>query len=428
MVDNSKLYLKKTEAEMTDEDYVSLVNDVYDLKEKKYVFEKQWYTNIAFLCGQQWVSWSKQFKQLYEPKVPKWRVRHVANEIMSTFRKKVAKLKKKRPTLYISAGKDDVESKEKMIESNELIEAWWSSPIIDIETELDEWVKYGCSCGTGFMKVFYDPTIGKEMVSADGQTKWKNGEIQVEACSPFEIVLDPPDARKWKDLRRIEHYRSRTLEYIVERYPEKGGEVQPEKDASVATGFWQKIQGMLGTGGPDGGISQVEQAENSATVKELWIKPCKQFPKGKKIVSANKILLGKEDLPYKWFENDEPFLPFVPFYDFKVAGRILGRSNIEDEIPIQRAKNELISHIRESERLTSKPKLLKPKGCGVDNVTSEPGENVEWDPTTTAGHKPEWMTPPTIPNYVISGLDNIYQRDYQNILNMRLAKIAFRLV
>jgi len=411
---NKKLYEGKTEEEMQDEDYVQMVGDVYELNSKKYVFERQWYMNIAFLSGQQWVKWDNRLKRLYEPKVPNWRVRHVANDIMPTFRKKVAKLKKKRPTLYISAGKTDIESEKKMKESNELIEAWWSSPVIDVEGELDEWLKYGCSCGTGFMKVFYDPTLGKKRASEDGQT-WSDGEIQLEACSPFEIILDPFDARKWKDLRKILHSRARTLDYIVERYPENGGEVQAEKDESVSNSFWRKIQGMVGAGTDDGGISQVETSDNSAIVKELWVKPCKQFPKGKKIVVANKKLLEKNNLPYSWNDSEEPFLPFVPLYDFKMAGRILGRSNIEDEIPIQKAKNELISHIRESERLTSKPKFLKPKGCGVDNITSEPGENVEWDPTTTAGHKPGWLVPPTIPNYVISGLDNIYQRDYQNI-------------
>jgi len=409
--------LGKPVAEMKDEDFIKEVDEVYGLVAGKYVYERQWYLNLSFLLGQQWVRWSNRLKKLYEPKVPEWRVRHVSNDIMPAFRKKMAKLNKNRPTLFISSGQEGPEGETETREANKMIEYWWSSPVIQMENELNEWKQYAMSCGIGFLKPYWDPTIGTERSkqAEDGtEISWRDGEVQLEACSPFEIVFDPPDARKWKDVRRIMHYKVRTLEYIQARYPEKGKEVVAEKETTVASGFWQKIQGMVG-GGDEGGMSTQDKSEKSAIVKELWIYPCSRFPKGQKIVSANKVLLESVDIPYVWLGTEEEFVPFVPLYDIKVPGRVWGRSGIEDEIPIQKAKNELISHVRESERLCSKPKFLKPTGCGVDNITSEPGENVEWDPTTTQGHKPEWMVPPSIPNYVIAGLGEIYQRDFSAV-------------
>ena len=409
--------LGKSVDQMKDEDFIKEVDEVYKYNTQKYIYERQWYLNLSFLLGQQWVRWSNRLKKLYEPKVPEWRVRHVSNDIMPAFRKKIAKLNKNRPTLFISAGQEGPEGETEAREANKLVEFWWSSPVIQMENELNEWKQYALSCGTGFLKPYFDPTIGTERskTNDDGeQINWKDGEVQLEACSPFEIIFDPPDARKWKDLRAIMHYKIRTLEYIQARYPEHGGEVVAEKETSIASSFWQKVQGMVGSG-DEGGMATTEKSEKSAIVKELWIYPCARFPKGQKIVVANKILLEKMDLPYVWLGTEEPFVGLVPLYDIKIPGRIWGRSNIEDEIPIQQAKNELISHVRESERLCSKPKFLKPTGCGVDNITSEPGENVEWDPTTTQGAKPEWMVPPPIPNYVINGLGEIYQRDFMNI-------------
>lgn len=413
------LFGKRTEEDkppVSDDDFIREVDAVYDLVGQKYIYERQWYINLSFLMGQQWVKWSNKLKKIYEPKVPEWRVRHVANDIMPAYRKDLAKLNKNRPTLFISSGQEGVEGEQSAREANKLTEYWWSSPVISMENELNEWKQYALSCGTGIMKPYWDPTIGTKRAGEDGR-EWHDGEVMLEACSPFEIVFDPVDARKWKDLRRIMHYKIRTLEYIKARYPEKGGEVNAEKDTNIASSFWGKVQGMVGSTS-EGGVATSEKSEKCAIVKELWVFPCAKYPKGQKIVVANKVLLEKIELPYFWLGTDEPFVPLVPFYDIKPPGRIWGRSKIEDEIPIQQAKNELISHVRESERLTSKPKLLKPVGCGVDNITSEPGENVEYDPTTTQGAKPEWMVPPPIPSYVISGLGEIYQRDFANVASI----------
>lgn len=409
--------LGKSVADMKDEDFIKEVEDVYKFNAQKYVYERQWYLNLSFLLGQQWVRWSNRLRKLYEPKVPEWRVRHVSNDIMPAFRKKLAKLNRNRPTLFISSGQEGPEGETEAKEANKLVEFWWSSPVIQMENELNEWKQYALSCGTGFLKPHFDPTIGTERSKtndAGEEISWRDGELQLEACSPFEIIFDPPDARKWKDLRGVMHHKIRTLEYIQARYPEHGGEVNAEKEISIASSFWQKVQGMVGSG-DEGGMATQEKAEKSAIVKELCIWPCARFPKGQKIVVANKVLLQKGDLPYVWLGTEEPFVPLVPLYDIKPPGRIWGRANIEDEIPLQQAKNELISHVRESERLCSKPKFLKPTGSGVDNITSEPGENVEWDPTQSGGHEPKWMTPPPIPNYVINGLGEIYQRDFMNI-------------
>jgi hypothetical protein len=409
----------KSPNEMKDEDFIKEVDAVYSLIDQKYVYERQWYLNLSFLLGQQHVKWSNKLKKLYEPKVPEWRVRHVSNDIMPSYRKDLAKLNKNRPTLFISAGKKGPDGDIAAREANHLIEYWWSSPVIGMENELTEWKQYALSCGTGWLKPHWDPTIGTERSKTVGEetVNWRDGEVMLEACSPFEIVFDPPDAKKIKDLRAIMHYKIRSLDYIKARYPGAGDKVVDEKDTNSAMSFWQKIQGMVGTSN-DGGVAMPDKADKSAVVKELWIYPCARFPKGQKIVSANKVMLEKGDLPYKWLGSDEPFVPLVPVYDIKVPGRLWGRSKIEDEIPIQQAKNELISHVRESERLCSKPKFLKPVGCGVDNITSEPGENVEWDPTTTNGAKPEWMVPPPIPNYVINGLGEIYQRDFANVASI----------
>src|SRR3990167_4132955 len=77
--------LGKLVDKMEEDDFLKEVNDVFDMVQQKYTYERQWYLNLAFLMGQQWVKWSNKLKKIYEPKVPEWRVRHVANDIMPAF-------------------------------------------------------------------------------------------------------------------------------------------------------------------------------------------------------------------------------------------------------------------------------------------------------------------------------------------------------
>src|SRR5690606_8768548 len=65
--------------------------------EARMPYERQWWINLAFLAGQQWVVWNPQTRTLELPKAPSWRVRMTINHIEPMVRTALAKLTKNRP-------------------------------------------------------------------------------------------------------------------------------------------------------------------------------------------------------------------------------------------------------------------------------------------------------------------------------------------
>jgi len=59
------------------------------------------------------------------------------------------------------------------------------------------------------------------------------------------LYFDPFDARKWKDLRKILHSRARTLDYIVERYPEMVEKFRLRRMRAYLTAFGVRFKAWL---------------------------------------------------------------------------------------------------------------------------------------------------------------------------------------
>ena len=80
-------------------------------------FERQWYMNLAFYFGRQYVTWMNPSNQsvarLYEPAAPSWRVRLVSNKCRPLIRNEVSKLTKEEPQSYVRPrGSDDQDLQE----------------------------------------------------------------------------------------------------------------------------------------------------------------------------------------------------------------------------------------------------------------------------------------------------------------------------
>src|ERR1700752_3177336 len=78
-------------------------------------FEKDWYYQMAFYFGRQWVEWIGNtvgdFMKLYEPPAPRWRVRLIINKIRPAVRKELTKITKEKPQYYVlprSTDEDDL--------------------------------------------------------------------------------------------------------------------------------------------------------------------------------------------------------------------------------------------------------------------------------------------------------------------------------
>ena len=96
--------------EQDEQDAKNLVEDFYTQGIRiRRPYEKQWYKNMAFFLGQQWISWNKVRNALEIPPAPSWRVRLVSNKIMPTVLHSVARMTQNKPTyLVIPSSSEDI--------------------------------------------------------------------------------------------------------------------------------------------------------------------------------------------------------------------------------------------------------------------------------------------------------------------------------
>ena len=356
-----------------------------DAKQARQKYERQWYENLAFYGGKQYVQWTTSaasatgISRLYEPPAPPWRVRIVSNKIKPVIRKELAKITKEKPQPYvIPASTDD----------DDLAAARAGEAIFDHltrELEFDRTVRqmlfWELICGTSFIKDWYNPTVP----DAQGH----KGRIFCEPVNPFQLYVADPTEPNMENQPYVIHGLVKTTEWVQDVY-DKRVEADTAKVGGVMDGAFLKAMGLPSL------------PKKAVTVYECWMKPSARYPQGAVITWAGDTILTVAD---SWpFENqDYPFTKFghVPtgaFYDDSV---------IVDMIPLQKEMNRTRSQIVEAKNRMAKPQLIAPRGS-VDprKVTTEPGLIILYTP---GFQKPEPIPLVSIPNYVIDEIARCQQ-------------------
>lgn len=351
-----------------------------NIKNQRLLFERQWYTNLAFYFGRQYVQWiaSGAFSKLYEPPVPSWRVRMVVNKCRVVVRTELAKMMKERPRGFVAPSSGDDEDRNAAKIGDAIYEYLQSPSVLNLSFMLEQALFWTSTCGIGYQKVYYD----KNKKDFSGAM----GSIEVEAISPFHIRV--PDMLQ-VDIEKqpyVIHETAKDTKQLESLY---GVQLTPDSASSQSTKDSQFVNSL--------GITQ-ELNKTMTTVREIWIKPCMKYPNGMMAVFTDeKVLYHYDGWPY-----EHGMYPFIKF-DHIPTGKFYTDSTLIDVIPLQKEFNRTVSQIIEAKNKTSKPALLAAKGS-IDpgKITSEPGLIIEFRPGT---NPPTVMEPPHLPDYVIKFLE-----------------------
>lgn len=359
-----------------------------EAKNARQKFERDWYTNMAFYFGRQWITWQTglngNYSRMHEPPAPAWRVRLVSNKIRPIVRKEISKITKEKPTTFVipaSMDNDDRMAAEAAEHTNEHI---WN--VIKMKKIIRRAVFWEVLCGTSFIKDWYSPNEKDE--------EGIPGRIKAEPVSPFHIFVPNMDEEEIENQPWVIHALAKDPKWVEEIFG-----VKLEADTNSSAGLIeQKFMTAVGAG---------DSPKKYVLIKEVWIKPCKDYPEGAVVHWAkDKILKITEKWPYQYADYPFSKLDHIP------TGRFYAESTIKDLIPLQKEYNRTRSQIIESKNRMSKPQLLAGKGTiNPRKVTSEPGLVIEY----TLGH-----TPPTplqlqnLPSYVLQELDR-NQQDMNDI-------------
>lgn len=367
-----------------------IVKEINELYDKGYStvrgIQGQWWLNLAFLMGRQWVYYEKLTESLKEPKAPPWRVRMVQNEIFYRVIKELARILQNSPQIEVVPVTNEDEDIDAAKYGNRIIQY--------LENENNLRVKkmflalWTIVCGTCFEKNYWDKGAGSYLGESEAGNPIRLGQVATEIVPPFEVVLDPSAKMMIEEAGWIIHEKERTPEYIESRWNVK---VKPDSSSSPNL-LEGKIASLVN--------AKANETKETVRVREFWQLPCGKYPKGRFAVIANdKVLEGPVDFPY-----DKKELPFVPYISIPVLGRFWGSSKIEFSIPIQKEINKTLSQIIEAKNLMSRPKWVAVKGMLDEPPTDEPGELVEYNPFGNFP-EPKIVSIPGIPNYVFNILD-----------------------
>lgn len=374
-------------------------------------FEPQWYLNLAFYLGDQWVYWNNG--RIDKPIIPEHRLLLTTNRIMPVILTRLARKVKQRPDWTVvpnSNDDDDIDSAE----LGELIMEgkWKELHMYDHLYDALEWADVACA---GFWKMSWDSTSGKQvdlLLGPDGsplkddngrtmranelptaavksmglkQKTISEGDVHIEVRNPFEMLPDPLgktiDTCEWIGEEVVQ-----SEEYVYQHH-----NIQLSGDTEIAAG---PSDSRFFPSWRMGGSTDYKGVK----VRELWVRPCKTTPKGKHVVWAKDKILLNEDNHYEC-------LPYVMFEGVPVPGRFWPTSVVEQLREPQIELNKLKSQIRENAQRLGNPAFMSSRMANI-KYTGVPGEWVKYD-DNTPNAQPSYLVPPPMPQYVVDELERI---------------------
>lgn len=359
----------------------------------------QWYTNMAFFYGQQWVEQtSGQYPadmqgKLIMPKKPYYSQRKVVNRTRAFVRSELSQFLSAIPNaVAVPATAED----EDVRAAYAAEQAWQSiSETQKLRYHYSRAMWWTVVTGTGFIKTWWDQDA---MDKASGQ----QGTIRYGAVTPFHLFV--PDIREQDidDQPFLINAYTKPVSWCYQYFGEalKGKDIQP----SVSSANQIIEEGYLNLGNAN------SSAPDSVVVYETWLKPGanKLMPEGGVIISIDDLIVSitRDGMPY-----NHGMYPFTKFEHIPTS-TFYGDSPLVDLNPLQREYNILRSQIADAGNRMAKPQLLAQKGSIVPSkITNEPGLVIEYK-AGFAAPTPLQLSP--LPAYYVEQQDRVLA-DIENI-------------
>jgi DNA-directed RNA polymerase subunit RPC12/RpoP len=376
--------------------------------------ERNWWGNILYLLGVQWV--------VYDTNARRWRQRKlspsVPTPITNLFRATLDTVKsaiaQHEPRFLGTPMRDDPKAiaaastadeqlqvileeggfrkaRRRMLDwliptGNAFVEVVWdSSP----ETGMDEIPYEKCTqCNTEFMPDQIDPTnpacpsCGNKIL-VDSETmavSVPRGSIRFDTHSPFEVYLDPA----------IDELEENPFILLVESYTKEQVAMQWSVDVEsdyeyAGTGqMFKENAATLASPGialPLGALSAQDRM-NRITVYRAFIKHHKEYPDGAYLVmtAAGKMLERVAPFPWQRKVTGKKFYPMVMFKFGEIGGRAWGYTPADDLLPKQYQLNKAESLFTLIMARMANPVWLIPSNSNPTRITGEIGLQIEYTP------------------------------------------------
>lgn len=454
---------------ISDEDALELVNKTYaDYDHGRKPFERQWYRNVLFYLGNQWIIWDTLENKWRKKRLADWVPTPVTNKFASSGQRLVSVLSRIEPSWnYIPASDstDDIAAAEQCEDAEGII--CEENHIEKIRDSMSSWTIY---TGNSFLLSGVEPIVNgqsalenppqispelnppsPDMTSAtsplsvpDGlsanppaSSDENQGNMPTPAQDPYNTAMmaaigmpvqqAPTDYKLYTDVlspfevyidQTIENFDNQTKVMVVNRRSREyvknlWGEDVDELDIAPNIHYQESIGYITSSPEITGFLASLSRIKR-ITVKRLFVKPTEKYPQGLYIVVAGSHILEKQILPST--VEGEPFIPVSQIKFDNIPGAAFGKTPMDDVVYKQIQRNKIESLMELTILRMGSPIWLMPEGTVMRNFTGQPGAIINYAMVGDKASKPDRIPGEQIPSSVIEFLALI-DKDIEDIVS-----------
>jgi hypothetical protein len=316
----------------------------------------QWYMNLAFYKGDQYVS--LMAGSVMKTRAPSRRVRLVINRVRPMIRTQLSQMTSQEPTAEVIPASTDIAD----LMAAEVGQAVYENCTIEyhLKKKFLSSAFWEATCGVGYIKTRWNKSGNNGL-----------GCHEYSAPSPFHVLVPELLTEDIEDQPYVLNVFTKPIEWVKQNY----GEMIPKdhKPSVVATSEIMETQYIS--------VSQSDRSSepDSCLFIEAWIKPGTHpdLPKGGLITIVDDVLIQLSDKGMPYSHGQYPFTKF----DGVPSGGYYATSAIEDFLQLQMELNRNRSQRSEARNLTSRPQWISPRGViDVAKWRNEPGQVLEYTP------------------------------------------------
>jgi hypothetical protein len=320
-------------------------------------------------------------------KEPRHRNRQRINRIRVKYKAKLAKYTNTRPRPIVVPASDDREDHMDAQLSEQFLLYIWRK--LDLEAKYEQVTAWAEITGKAFWAFRWNPDARVRVRNPQtGEVvEVAGGDVEVDVTTAFEILPDDAGIEFLAGQERMMRVKLRQLKEVEQRFGVPSGKILGDASSTDAFQFQKQIAGLgakYNTGSTfsvSSGQPDAKAAKDMVLVKELFTKPCPQYPNGRYVVVAGgQLLKYQEELPYGFSTFSNPY-PFEEFAAEHSPGQFWPTTMVEQLRPVGEQYNVFRQKIVEHLQMNSHGKLLIPRMAKVaENAWhSDSGEKVYYN-------------------------------------------------
>lgn len=427
----------------TDAELVSEIQE--DLSRSRYLrfaFERDWYGNLLFKQGHQWIVWDETGRRFRQKKLKPWIPQPVTNRFASNMDALISLLLRVEPDMQWRATDPNNESLKSVAEtSTQVLTHIKEMTYFPLWRQtLASWLTY---TGNAYIVNYYDqegglpinvplykctscekvdlPTGFEDGCAACGERgytydinintglpneiQFDGGQIRSEVASPFECFYDF-SVTEWHRMPSFTRVKDRALPYFKQRYGKRGEKVQAGSASTMGEFYSNSLAYMASGPGINPSAGQAMKRPGAA---EIWYvrQADERYPDGlTAVIAGNELLEKSEGLPKD--HKGQRFLPVTQFIFDPIPGSAVGKTVASDLRPKQKQRNELESLIQLITMRMANPVWIIPYGTDVEGFSGQPGavlKAIQLSPNSNGN--PQRLPGENVPTSVMEWLKKI---------------------